>query len=210
ASCDKRDGEKPIISLIADTDSLYNVANHDTVNIVCQLSGDKTSIAEQIIDVTYNPANVFFLGDGSSNYLVTDEDGYSKGLFKVHTGYYGDIAIKFSPRHYPERAKTITLFAQDMPVIDSLYAADSNFSATDPSFTDITVKISSHSPNITGKWIHFVTSVGTSIDSIRVQTDSTGTARNIFRRNAFSGTASIRAYLEVHPEDVHYLTVHCE
>jgi hypothetical protein len=208
-ACDNREGEKPILTVITSTQQLYNVANHDTVNIICQMSGSNSLIANQLINVIYNPEQGLFVGSGSDNYLLTNEEGYAQGFFKVEDGYYGDITMKFSPEHFPERAKTIVLHVQDMPQIHIFSLSDSTL--TYGEFTsDITLTLTSRSQNISDQWIHFSTTTGTTVDSLVARTNSLGTVHNVFHRNSYIGSAIISAYMEIYPDHVHYLYIECE
>ena len=209
-ACDNRVPEKPIVSVITSPETVYNVANHDTVSIICQMAGDETSIANQTIHVYYDPALGLLIGDGASNTLYTNDNGYASGLFKVHTGYYGDIEMTFSPNHYPEQAKTITLRVQDMPRITTFYPADSTLVLGEAAYTDITLQITGHSLNIENRTIHFSSTPGTSLEYSVAQTDSAGHVTNVFHRNSFSGEAVIGAYIDIYPEDIHTITVNCE
>ncbi len=207
--CDEREGEKPLLVVIPNTQALYNIANHDTISIVCQMTGSNSLIANQKINVIYNSDLGLFVGSGADNSLMTNNQGYAQGFFKVEDGYYGNIVIKFSPDHFPAQAKSIGLQVQDMPVIHSITASDSTLTEINTNST-LTVSITSHSLNIKDKWIHFTSSVGTSMENTMVKTDSLGTVHNVFRRSNFSGDASISAYLDIYPENIHHFTVHCE
>jgi hypothetical protein len=209
SGCDKREAEKPILTVIYSSQPLYNVANHDTISIYCQMSGSDVSIANQKINVIYNDDMGLFVGSGASNYLITDEQGYASGFFKVEDNFYGDILIKFSPDHFPSQAKSIVLPAQDMPRIHTITASDTTLTSLNTT-SDITVTITSHSDNIKDRWIHFYSSTGTTMENNSVKTDSLGVVHNVFHRNSFSGDALISSFLEIYPENIHYLTVHCQ
>jgi hypothetical protein len=210
--CDKREGDKPILTVIPGAQPLYNVANHDTINIACQLAGSSSVLyANQKINVIYDSAMGLFVGSGASNYLMTDTQGYAQGFFKVQNGYYGDIDIKLSPDHFPAQARTITIQAQDMPMITAFAATDSTLTTLDAS-TDISLSLTSNSDNKKNQWIKFFSSVGTSVEYDSVLTDTLGIANNIFHRNQFTGNATISAYLKIYPDDPtpHRLVVHCQ
>lgn len=209
AACDNRNGEKTELMVIPLSQTLYNVANHDTVSIICQLTGSESQISNQIIDVVYDEENGLFIGSGSDNYLITDEEGYAKGLFKVDDGYYGEITMQFTPEHYNSEAKTITLHVLDMPKITVFTAEDSTLTAEDPAYTNIAVQITSHSNNIANQTVRFALIHGV-LESVNLQTDSSGIATNVFHRNSYTGDVVISAYLDMYPEDVHNLTVHCQ
>jgi hypothetical protein len=208
-ACDKREGEKPILVVIPGPATLYNVANHDTINIAVQMTGSNSLISNQAIDVIYDTGTGLFVGSGANNLLVTNEQGYAQGFFKVEDGFYGNITMKFSPNHFPAQAKTIILPALDMPKITILTAADTMLTTVD-AITLITVGLTSHSSNFSDQTIRYSTTVGTDMENLTSTTDALGVATNNFHRNSFTGNAIISVHSDVYPEDIHYLTVHCQ
>ena len=205
-ACEDRGGDKPRLALSVENDQLYGAGincNMNYTNITFILDGSKGYIQDAKILVEYDELKGTFVGTGSSEFVITDQDGIAEGQFLAKPHTFGVVALTARHSRFRDVKETATLYLYDIPEIE--ISAEQYEIHKDDS-VDIVVQLTDQADNVDNKTILFTTTSGL-LAFNQVTTDDNGRAHNIFEANGQTGPAVIRAALQFCPNERREITI---
>lgn len=191
-SCDEREGVKPIMQIDVDNNHLYSDGIDCELNytdIHFHLEGSPGFISEAKILVDYDRTKGLFVGTGSSQFIITDESGYAKGMFVAEEGELGYVTLEARMETFASVNETIIIALFDLP--DISMESDSEIIPSEGT-AQLQVVLTDLSGNVTGQEINFTADTGT-LEHNTVETDANGSAANTFFAGNETGPAIITA-----------------
>ena len=192
--CDDRGGEKPTLTVSFDRDKLYGAGadcniNHSRVTFIMEGSPSFTKEAKLLVE--YDKLRGVFVGTGSSDYIITQNDGTAIGTYMAYPNAYGSTAFTVIVDRFRDVKETVVINLYDIPEIE-LTADEYDIHHTES--TKIYVKLTDQADNTANIPIKFTTNSGLLVNET-VYTDDSGKAENIFEANEQIGNATVRAAL---------------
>ncbi len=206
-ACDSRGDDDPTMDISAADSFVYNEAGYNEVLFEIQLDGPSSKLYERKILVDYNDRFGNFIGTGSSEYMITDENGFADGRFAAYDTT-GVVNIKFTLEDWPSEHEDFDIEVLDMPKIDSLVATSDTLLADGNSSTSIQAYISCDNDYMNGHNVLFTSTAG-NLQYESVATDEDGVAYNNFFAPNQVGTVTITAKLEIDPSRYKTVRIAC-
>jgi len=195
--CDKRNSDKPSMTVTLGDTLVYNESNYNTIDIYVQLRGDQLKIQNQLVRFDYDPDAGLLVGSGSSLYIRTDANGFGHGEFVVADSLIGTVSLVAYMDTYPSVRRTLHIKVYDIPEIYSLIATPDSI-ATGSSTASIEVRLRSSSANAANQWVRFDTIAG-DISPDSVQTNAQGKATVVYTKPSTKTNVMITATLSAFP-----------
>ncbi|OQY37048.1 MAG: hypothetical protein B6226_05635 [Candidatus Cloacimonetes bacterium 4572_65] len=206
-SCDDRGSSTPTMEVTAADSFIYNKDNFNELAFEIQLDGPSSKLSNRKINIEVNDDLGYFIGNGHSNSVTTDDNGYAEGRFIAHDTT-GLASIKFRLETWPSVHKDFLIKIIDLPKIDSLVATVTTLS-TNGSSTSIRAYISSSNADLWGHNILFETDNGT-LQYSEVETDEDGIAFNNIITPDEECLIRIKARLELNPNIYKSVNIVCQ
>jgi len=192
--CDERGGEKPRLTVNFERNKIYGEGVDCNINnsrVTFILEGNPSVIQDAKLLVEYDKLRGFFVGSGSSDYIVTENDGTAIGTYQAYPSAYGVTSFTVKVDRFREVKETVTIYLYDIPEIE--LTAD-EYTIPKNESTNIYVQLTDKAENIANIPIYFSATdglVGTGV----VRTDDSGKAENVFAGDDKTGKATVRAAL---------------
>ena len=206
-SCDERDGIKPVMEMLVDNNHLYGEGIDCEINytdITFNLEGTPSFISEAKIFVEYDESKGLFIGDESSQFVITNSQGTATGRFLAYENALGATTISASMEVFPSVRGEAVIYLLDLPVIDSFEAENAAISPNGE--TELFLQLVDQSGYIADMTINYSTTAGT-FESNSVQTDDNGFAQNTYYAGDDVTIALITASLDLCPNVNENLTI---
>ncbi len=198
-SCDEREGIRPEIEVNVVNDHLYSDGgncNLDNTVIDFQLAGSSGFISEVKIIVDYDKTTSLFVGTGSEDFIITDEEGFAQGLYTVtDTLAYGIDTFKASLERFPSVMEEKFIHLDLLPDIQ----VQVELETISPGATVTVYAILSDQFGgvVSGKNILFTADKGSFNIDAPVETNEEGIAENIYTAENEEGVVEIEVSLEI-------------
>ncbi len=196
--CDKRGVDKPEILVIADKTEIYNSQNDRTINLTFKLTGEKSYIANTKILVEYDSDLGTLIGNGTANYLFTDENGEAETIFQISSSAVGTVEITSRMEDFRKVEFTNRIIVHFRPTIDSFVATPDTIEANGMSMAVLDIQLG-NSDKLGNLKILFNTNNGY-LTNDSTYTDESGHAQISIVSANHPAEAIIYAHLERCPE----------
>lgn len=213
AGCDDRGSENPKMTVTAEAeygDFVFNKSGFNEMTFYFQLDGPASKIFERKISVDIVNDMGNFIGTGSSEYVITDDNGYAEGRFIARDGF-GSAQIEFVLDNWPSENQTYAIPVYDFPSIDSLVAGTETLLPNGIDSTSLTAYLSSENIDFDAISIKvlFETSDGTITQPVTFVDVSGVATTNIIAPNN-QAFLDIRAELEMDSNMYKTVRIKCE
>ena len=213
AGCDDRGSENPKMRVWAEAEYgnfVFNKSGFNEMTFYFQLDGPLSKIIERkiTVEIVNNMGN--FIGTGTSQYLITDDNGYAEGRFIARDGY-GSAQIQFILDNWPAEKETFEVPIFDFPKIDSLVAGTESLLPNGIDSTSLTAYVSS--ANIDFEYVDvkvlFEASDGTITQPVTFVDVSGVATTNLIAPNE-QALISVRAELGMNTSSYKSINIKCE
>jgi hypothetical protein len=209
-SCDDRGADKPRMEFFMSTNTVYGngaQCNLNYADVSFRLEGNPGFVNDVKILVEYDSDMGLFVGTGSSQFVITDNEGNATGRFVANENAVGVTTLKAKVERFPSVEETLIVYVYDVPEITHLIAETPEI--TPDGGTEILVIINDSANQVANKRINFTTNKGLLQYSHRM-TDNDGRATNFFSANGETGTVVIKAALDLCPNENREVTITIE
>lgn len=209
-ACDERKGIKPVMDIAIENIYLYNdgaACNLNHTQITFTLEGTTGFISEAKIFVDYDHSKGLFVGTGSSEFIITNENGVAVGTFVADESALGLTTFSAWMEVFPSVRQEKVIYILVLPAIEYFTAVQESLQVG--SSTEIAVKLTDLSDQVADMTIEFTATTGI-FEFEEVQTDENGIAQNIYYAGEETGTAVITATLAICPNVTDSLTITIE
>ncbi len=215
-ACDDRGSDNPKMYVsISDQQMghIFNHSDHNEMEINVQLDGPLSKLSERRVDVTITNQMGNFIGTGSSQSLLTDENGFAQGRFLARDGF-GIANVEFVLETWPSEKTTLNIPIYDFPKIDSLVAGTYSLNADGTSSTSLTAYVSSANidfseMDIEVSFIAINAEDGYIIQPVAI-VDVEGIASSNFKAPSQDALVTIRAELKLDSDTYKTININCQ
>ncbi|MBW6516026.1 MAG: hypothetical protein K0B81_05345 [Candidatus Cloacimonetes bacterium] len=206
-SCDEREGVKPVMEILVENNYLYGEGIDCEINytdITFKLEGTPSFISETKIFIDFDESQGLFVGDGTSQFVITNTQGIAIGRFIAYETALGATTISASMEVFPSVRGEAIIYLLDLPGIETFEAESTTLSPNGE--TELFIQLADQSGYIADLTISFSATAG-SFEYNSVQTDENGFAHNTYYADEEITIALITASLDICPNVNENLTI---